>query len=49
MAVIGPKSNFIPVEAYAGTKRKVQKKEKKNGETGENPNDEKIYARRTST
>ena len=40
---LGAKSNFIPV-VYAGTKKKKKKLKR-----GENPNDEKIYARRTST
>ena len=39
---LGPKSNFIPV-VYAGTKKKEKEKTKRK------PNDEKIYARRTST
>jgi len=38
---LGPKSNFIPV-VYAGTKKKKKLK-------GENPHDEKIYARRACT
>ena len=42
---LGPKSNFIPV-IYAGTKKKKKKKKKLKGE---NPNDEKIHARRTCT
>ena len=43
---LGAKSNYIPV-VYAGTKKKKSKKKKI--KKGENPNDEKIHARRTST
>ena len=39
---LGAKSNYIPV-VYAGTKKKRKRKKLK----GENPNDEKIHARRT--
>ena len=44
---LGPTSNFIPV-IYAGTKKKTKKLRRKK-QKGENPNDEKIHARRTSS
>ena len=45
---LGPKSNFIPV-VYAGTRKKKYNKKKIKLKRGENPNDEKIHARRIST